>query len=246
MHAGDQYLMSWTEWAYSGQNDITTSDTSGQEGLVYDPNVPPTGANVNTGSLATLAAPYPQVTSGTPNAWSFADGTFQYSYSTEKADGSSSFAPGSLTTITAPAVEYPHGYQVSVTGGHVVSSPNAAQLVVASDVGATLVFVVVKFRFRQHPRQSPGPHSGVRLIDALGLTSGIVGLRLDRLVKAGTVTREPDPDGRRGTMISCTEGGQRLFDVLAPDHLLPPKTNLAGTHIRRLVRNRHSCAQFVS
>jgi hypothetical protein len=67
-----------------------------------------------------------------------------------------------------------------------------------------------------------------------------------RLVKAGMVTREPDPDGRRGTMISCTEGGQRLFDVLAPDHLLPRKTNLAGTHIRRLVRNRHSCAQFVS
>jgi DNA-binding MarR family transcriptional regulator len=58
-----------------------------------------------------------------------------------------------------------------------------------------------------------------RLMDALGLTSGTVSLRLDRLVKGGTVTREPDPDDRRGTLIRLTEDGQRLFDVIAPEHL---------------------------
>jgi len=108
---------------------------------VYDPAKPPTGDNVNTSSLQTLAAPYPQAISGTPKAWSFKDGTFTFSYSTTKVDGSGSFAAGSLTTISVPGVEYPNGYTVSVTGGHVISDPDAAQLVVAAD--ATTVDVVV-------------------------------------------------------------------------------------------------------
>jgi DNA-binding MarR family transcriptional regulator len=70
-------------------------------------------------------------------------------------------------------------------------------------------------------RRSGAPYCmpQARLMDALGLTSGTVSLRLDRLVKAGTVTREPDPDDRRGTLIRLTEDGQRLFDVIAPEHL---------------------------
>jgi DNA-binding MarR family transcriptional regulator len=58
-----------------------------------------------------------------------------------------------------------------------------------------------------------------RLMDALGLTSGTVSLRLERLVKAGTVTREPDPGDRRGSLIRLTDKGLRLFDVIAPEHL---------------------------
>ena len=58
-------------------------------------------------------------------------------------DGSGSFAAGSLTTISVPAIEYPNGYTVSVTGGHVTSASDAPQLVVAADDGATTVQVVV-------------------------------------------------------------------------------------------------------
>ena len=58
-----------------------------------------------------------------------------------------------------------------------------------------------------------------RLMEALGLTSGTVSLRLDRLVKRGVVTRRPDPDDRRSSLIELTEDGQRLFDVIAPKHL---------------------------
>ena len=58
-----------------------------------------------------------------------------------------------------------------------------------------------------------------RLMEALGLTSGTVSLRLDRLVKAGTVIREPDPDDRRGSLIRLTDDGLRLFDAVAPEHL---------------------------
>lgn len=70
-------------------------------------------------------------------------------------------------------------------------------------------------------RRSGAPYRmpQARLMEALGLTSGTVSLRLDRLVKAGTVAREPDPDDRRGSIIRLTEEGQRLFDVIAPEHL---------------------------
>lgn len=75
--------------------------------------------------------------------------------------------------------------------------------------------VLVTLRRSGSPYRMPQ----ARLMDALGLTSGTVSLRLERLVKAGTVTREPDPDDRRGTLVRLTEDGQRLFDVIAPEHL---------------------------
>lgn len=144
MQAGDAINASWAEWAYTGQGDITTSAASGNgESLVFDPAQPPTGNNVNTPMLTTLAEPYPQAVSGTPTSYSFANGTFQFSYSTERADGSGTFAAGSQTTVSVPAVEFGAGYQVSVTGGQVVSAPNAPELVIASGAGATTVSVVV-------------------------------------------------------------------------------------------------------
>lgn len=143
MQAADQALTSWTEWTYSGQGDITTTGNPDTESLVDNPALPPTGANVNTGNLMTLAEPYPQAISGTPNSFSFNNGTFEFIYSTEKADGSGSFPAGAQTDISVPTVEFPNGYQVSVTGGQVVSAPNAPVLVIASNNGASNVDVVV-------------------------------------------------------------------------------------------------------
>ncbi len=144
LQGADQHIFGWTEWAYSGQGDITTTASPpSSESLVYDPGQPPVGANVNTANLATLAEPYPQVVSGTPSTWSFDNGSFQFSYATEKADGLTSFPAGSQTTIAVPAGDFPHGYQVSVTGGDVVSPPNAPELVIASNPGADTVSVVV-------------------------------------------------------------------------------------------------------
>ncbi|MGB6513067.1 MAG: hypothetical protein WBF57_08800 [Mycobacterium sp.] len=42
-----------------------------------------------------------------------------------------------------PSVEFPDGYQVSVTGGEVVSAPNASDLIIASNAGASTVAVTV-------------------------------------------------------------------------------------------------------
>ena len=85
----------------------------------------------------------PQAISGTPDSYSFDNSTFQFRYSTEEADGLGSFPAGSQTTISVPSVEFPDGYQVSVTGGEVVSTPNASELVIASNAGASTVTVTV-------------------------------------------------------------------------------------------------------
>jgi endoglycosylceramidase len=144
MDDANQHLISWTEWAFTGENDITTTASpSSIESLVYNLSDPPTGTNVNTANLDTLAEPYPQVISGTPTSFSFENGTFDFSYSTEEADGLGSFAAGSQTTISVPAVEFPNGYEVSVVGGHVVSASDAPELVIASNAGASTVSVVV-------------------------------------------------------------------------------------------------------
>jgi endoglycosylceramidase len=144
MDDANKDLISWTEWAFTGENDITTTASpSSIESLVFNPELPPTGDNVNTATLGTLAEPYPQVISGTPTSYSFDNGTFDFSYSTEEADGLGSFSAGSQTTISVPTVEFPNGYEVSVTGGQVVSAPDAPELVIASDNGASTVTVTV-------------------------------------------------------------------------------------------------------
>ncbi|WP_407688842.1 cellulase family glycosylhydrolase [Mycobacterium sp. HUMS_1102779] len=141
MGVADKNLVGWTEWALTGQNDITGSPST--EWLINNLSEPLTGSNVNTATLDTLSQPYPQVISGTPQSWSFVNGVFDFTYSTVKADGIGDFAAGSNTTISVPQVEFPGGYTVAVTGGQVVSAPDAAQLVIASDAGADTVKVVV-------------------------------------------------------------------------------------------------------
>jgi endoglycosylceramidase len=83
------------------------------------------------------------VISSTPSSWSFDNGTFDFTYSIEEADGLGSFPTGSQTTISVPTVEFPNGYEVSVTGGQVVSAPDAPERVIASNAGASTVTVVV-------------------------------------------------------------------------------------------------------
>src|SRR4051812_10303455 len=58
-----------------------------------------------------------------------------------------------------------------------------------------------------------------RLMDELGLTSGTISVRIDRLVDAGLVTRRPDPESKRNTRIALTERGQELVERVIPAHL---------------------------
>ncbi len=67
-----------------------------------------------------------------------------------------------------------------------------------------------------------GPPYRVRpteLTGALMLTSSGTTKRLDRLEQAGLITREPDPDDRRGTLIALTDAGRALVDGVTEAHL---------------------------
>ena len=75
--------------------------------------------------------------------------------------------------------------------------------------------VIVTLRRSGAPYRMPQ----ARLMEALGLTSGTVSVRLDRLERQGIVTREPDPASARASLVRLTATGLALFDQVAPVHL---------------------------
>src|SRR5262249_19670963 len=52
--------------------------------------------------------------------------------------------------------------------------------------------------------------------------------RLARLEQAGMIARTPDPDDRRGTLITLTDAGRALIDGVTPAHLDNERRLLAG------------------
>jgi DNA-binding MarR family transcriptional regulator len=58
-----------------------------------------------------------------------------------------------------------------------------------------------------------------RLMEELGLTSGTVSVRIDRLEADGLVARAADAGDRRNTRITLTERGRDLFERVVPEHL---------------------------
>jgi endoglycosylceramidase len=128
----DRYMVGWDYWAYCGCGDPTGSPQT--EWLVRNPARPPTGANVDAAKLAVLEQPYPQAVAGTPVSFSYdpASDVFRLSYSTARASGHGRFPAGSETDIFIPALHYPRGYSVRVSGAAVVSSRGAAILRLAS------------------------------------------------------------------------------------------------------------------
>ena len=55
--------------------------------------------------------------------------------------------------------------------------------------------------------------------NTLMLTSSGTTKRLDRLEQAGLITRAPDPEDRRGTLITLTDAGHALVDRASEAHL---------------------------
>lgn len=67
-----------------------------------------------------------------------------------------------------------------------------------------------------------------RLMDELGLTSGTISVRMNRLVEAGLVDRQDDPQSKRNTIITLTAGGRELFERVVPAHLANERRLLAA------------------
>lgn len=103
---------------------------------------PPGGGNQNATLVSILDRPYPQAIAGVPSGWSWntSSGTFTLGYSTTLPDGRS--AAGMTTDIYVPALHYPDGYRVTVSGAVVVRS-SGQRLVIRNLVGAPSVSVAV-------------------------------------------------------------------------------------------------------
>jgi len=66
---------------------------------------------------------------------------------------------------------------------------------------------------------APGGVSQRRLMDELGLSSGTVSVRMDRLVEDGLVERQLNSDDKRNTRVTLTPRGKTLFERITPAHL---------------------------
>jgi DNA-binding MarR family transcriptional regulator len=76
-----------------------------------------------------------------------------------------------------------------------------------------------------------GPHYQLRASEFSGtlmLTSSGTTKRLDRLERAGLIARSPDPDDRRGVVITLTDEGRALIDAVTEAHLENERSLLAG------------------
>ena len=67
---------------------------------------------------------------------------------------------------------------------------------------------------------------------SLMLTSSGTTKRLDRLERAGLVERAPDPDDRRGVLITLTEAGHELIDRVTEAHMANEARLLEGLSAR--------------
>lgn len=131
----DQNLVGWQYWHYKNWADPTTqSQGSGQQGLfTNDADL----GSVKLDKLKQLERTYPRATAGDPLELSFDSTTavFSYRYTARCTAGP--------TEIYVPALHYPNGYTVEVTGAEVVSEPDAALLLLENLPEATEVTVSV-------------------------------------------------------------------------------------------------------
>lgn len=79
-------------------------------------------------------------------------------------------------------------------------------------------------------RRSGAPYelSPGQLLRATLVTSGTMTNRIDRLAAAGLVRRRPDPEDRRGVLVSLTEEGMARVDAALADLLRRERELLAG------------------
>lgn len=98
--------------------------------------------------------------------------------------------------------------------------------------------------------RSGAPHAmnPQKLVEALLLTSGAMTNRLDRLEQAGLLTRTPNPEDRRGIIVTLTAEGLRVIKLVLKDYLKdlnelleplspPERRQLAGLLKKLLIRH---------
>lgn len=127
----DARQISWLAW------------TRGAFEALVDPALPDEGNGNRPALLRAYARPYAETTAGTPLETRFdgKSGTLEYRYSTRLPSGRN--ASGKLTVIRIPAIQYPRGYTIKVSGGKAVSRPDASLAVIRAKRGAPEVDVTI-------------------------------------------------------------------------------------------------------
>jgi endoglycosylceramidase len=128
----DAMNLSWAYWSAMQLHDPTGGDAF--EGLLDQRTRQP-----NPAMAQALGLPYPWATAGSPGPESFdpVTQTYRYRYLVDP----SIKAP---TEIEVPRYTYPLGYTVSVTGGRVVSAPDASLLQLRADAHSTHVRITLR------------------------------------------------------------------------------------------------------
>ncbi len=141
-----EHRVGWQFWAYCGCDDPTTTGPGSTQALVFDPAKPPRGDNVDHRKLRALAVPHPMRVAGTPASYKFERDRriFTLRWTPQKAGAlPGRFRAGAVTTVAVPRLQYPHGYQVLVSGGRVLSEPGARVLRIAQRAGTSEVWALV-------------------------------------------------------------------------------------------------------
>jgi DNA-binding MarR family transcriptional regulator len=83
-------------------------------------------------------------------------------------------------------------------------------------------------------RRLGGDVAQTELMRELGLTSGTVSVRVERLVATGLVERRADPADRRNSRLVLTDAGREAFERVTPAHVAAEERLLAalGPHER--------------
>lgn len=79
-------------------------------------------------------------------------------------------------------------------------------------------------------RRSGSPYqlTPTQLFNALMLSSGAMTNRLDRLEEVGLIKRAPNPNDRRGILVTLTKEGLTLMDEAYPAHIANEQQMLAA------------------
>jgi DNA-binding MarR family transcriptional regulator len=86
-------------------------------------------------------------------------------------------------------------------------------------------FDVLSALRRQGPPYQLSPGA---LLRATLVTSGTMTNRIDRLAEAGLVSRQPDPQDKRGVLVTLTPAGQAAVDAALEDLLRSERELLTG------------------
>lgn len=93
--------------------------------------------------------------------------------------------------------------------------PEVEKTFKASGVTGADFAVLAHLRRAGHPYQA----SQRQLQESLGLTSGTMSVRIERMADSGLIRREADQADGRAVVVTLTAKGVETFDALAPRHL---------------------------